>query len=179
MTPVAAVKLLAMLAMLGVAVFTDLRERRIPNKVTLSGAVAALLLSALEIGGIPTGALLGLGVALAVSFPAFALGALGAGDAKLLAAVGAFVGGSGLFAVLIYSGFAGGLLGLASAIRRGVIIPVLLETKNLAIWMVTFGHKGARRTIQDPEARTVPYGVAIAVGAVLAWIYPIPLGGAA
>ena len=179
MSALVAVKLLAMLAMLGAAVFTDLRERRIPNKVTVAGAAAAIALSALDVGGLPTGALLGFGIALAVSFPAFALGALGAGDAKLLAAVGAFVGGGGLFAVFIYSGFAGGLLGLASAIRRGVIIPVLLETKNLVLWIVTFGHKGARRTIQDPGARTIPYGVAIAVGAVLAWVYPIPLGGAA
>lgn len=178
MSTLVALKLPAMLVMLGVAVFTDLRERRIPNKVTATGAVVALGIAAVEVGGLPTASLLGLVIALAVSFPAFALGALGAGDAKLLAAVGAFMGTGGLIAALLYGGVAGGLLGLASAVRRGVIIPVFIEAKNLFLYMVTLGRHGARRTIQDPGARTIPYGVAIAAGAVMAWFVPLSTGGA-
>ena len=179
MPTILAIKFLAMLAMLSVATVTDLRERRIPNSVTVPGAAAAILLAAVDLGEVPAGALLGLGAALAVGFPAFALGAFGAGDAKLLAAVGAFVGVGGLVSVVLYSGVAGGLLGIVSAIRRGVIVPVLLEAGSLMVWIVTFGRMGTRRTLRDPEAQTIPYGVAIAAGAILAWLYPIPVGGVA
>ena len=177
MSTLVTVKLLAMLAMLGAAAVTDLRERRIPNRVTVIGAGTAIVLSAAEMGGLPTTSLLGLAVALCIAFPFFALGALGAGDAKLFAAVGAFVGVGGLLSVFLYSGIAGGIIGIVSAIRRGVIVPVLLEARNVVVYTVTLGRHGARRTIEDAEAETIPYGVAIAAGAVLAWIAPISLAG--
>ena len=178
MSTLVALKLLAMLAMVGAAAVTDLRERRIPNRVTVFGAGAGIALSAAEVGGFPSSALLGMGVALAATFPLFALGALGAGDAKLAAAVGTFLGVQGLFALLIYTGVAGGLMGIASAVRRGVIIPVLIETKNVMVYAATLGRHGALRTIEDANAQTIPYGVAIAVGAVLAWFLPFTLSGA-
>lgn len=177
MSSLVTLKLLAMLAMLGSAAVTDVRERRIPNGVILFGAGTAVALSALEAGGLPASSLLGLVVALAITFPVFALGALGAGDAKLLAAVGAFMGVGGLLPVLLYTGIAGGILGLASAIRRGVILPILIEAKNLGLYLLTLGRHGARRTFEDPNAVTIPYGVAIAAGAAAAWFFPISLGG--
>jgi len=177
MSTLVTLKLLAMLAMLGTAAVTDLRERRIPNRVTLFGAGAAIALSAAETGGVPTASLLGMVVALVVTFPLFALGALGAGDAKLAAAVGAFLGLQGLLPAALFAGIAGGLLGLYWSIRRGVIIPVLLETGNRLVYIATLGRRGAKVTIQDPEARTIPYGVAIAAGAVLAWFFPLFPGG--
>lgn len=177
MSTLVTLKLLAMLATVGTAAVTDLRERRIPNRVTTIGAGTAIVLSAAETGGLPTTALLGLGVALLVTFPLFAFGALGAGDAKLAAAVGAFLGVEGLLSAAIFGGLAGGLLGLFWSIRRGVIIPVLIETGHRLVYLATFGRRGARVTIQDADARTIPYGVAIAAGAVLAWFFPLTLAG--
>ena len=87
---------LALLMLLTVAVLTDLRERRIPNKVTVPGLLAGLVIGAVLEGGFPQVALGGASLALLVSFPLVALGGLGAGDAKLLTAVGAFVGPGGL-----------------------------------------------------------------------------------
>lgn len=179
MPALATLRLMAMLAVVGTAAVTDLRTRRIPNRVTGLGVATAVVLAAAETRGFPAGALAGLGVALAATFPLFALGALGAGDAKLAAAVGAFVGVEGLFAVVVYAGLAGGLLGLASASRRGVILPVLLETRNTLTYALTLGRRGTRRTIEDPNAQTIPYGVAIAAGAVLSWFFPIHLTGSA
>jgi len=178
MSTLVTMKLLALLAMVGAAAVTDLRERRIPNRVTALGAGAAVALSVAETGGFPSASLLGMGVALLVTFPLFAFGALGAGDAKLAAAVGAFLGVGGLFALLVYTGVAGGLMGIVSAVRRGVIIPVLMETRNVMVYAVTFGRHGARKTIEDANAQTIPYGVAIAVGAVAAWFFPISVTGA-
>ena len=179
MDPLTTLQLLALLVMLGLAVVSDLRDRRIPNRVTVWGAACGLVLAALAVGGVPSSSLLGMGVALGISFPAFALGVLGAGDAKLLAAVAAFVGLGALPSVLLYGGLAGGVLGLASSIQRGTVIPVLMNLPGTFVYVVTFGRRGAGQTIEDPNARTIPYGVAIAAGAVAAWFAPLSFGGAA
>ena len=170
------VKFLALLAMLATAVFTDIRERRIPNELTVVGAAVAIALSCVQVMGLPVSNLLGMIVGLALAIPFFALGALGAGDAKLLSAVGAFVGVGALLPVLLYSAIAGGVIAVAVAVRRGVILPVLLQTRGVLLYAVSMGRLGARQTIEDPNATTIPYGVAIAAGTVMAWFFPISLG---
>jgi prepilin peptidase CpaA len=177
MSPLLTLKFLALLAMVGIAVFTDLRERRIPNWLTISGAATAVTLSAVEVGGFPTASVVGLVVALGLILPFFALGAFGAGDAKLLAAVGAFLGAAGLPSVVAYGAIAGGIIGLVMSTRRGVILPVLIQTKGVFLYLVTLGRRGRRRTIHDADAQTIPYGVAIAAGAVAAWFFPLSLFG--
>ena len=134
--------------------------------------------TAVEVGGFPSLAVLGALLGLALGFPFFALGALGAGDAKLFAAVGAFVGPGGLLPVVLYGGLAGGVLAVGSSIRRGVILPLLLETKNLLVYLITLGRSGERRTLDSSGAHTVPYGVAIAVGTVAALVFPLSLAAA-
>jgi len=163
--------------LLAIAVTTDLRARRIPNWLTVGGTVLALGIGAVQVGGVPTQALVGLGVALCLGFPLFALRGIGAGDAKLLAMVGAFVGPGVLLSVVLYAGIAGGILAAFSAIRRGVILPVLIGSKELALHLVTFGRLGSRRSLDMPGAHTVPYGVAIAAGTVAAWFFPVLLAG--
>ena len=171
-------KLAALLGLLGVAVFTDLRARRIPNWLTVTGVLGGLTFASLEVGGFPGAAVVGVLLALAVAFPLFAMGGLGAGDAKLLAAVAAFVGPAGLLSVALYGGVAGGVLAIVSTIRRGVILPVLLGTQNLIVYVLTLGRHGERSVLDAPGAHTVPYGVAIAAGAVVGWFFPLQLGGA-
>jgi prepilin peptidase CpaA len=162
---------------LGAAVFWDLRNRRIPNSVTITGLILALFMS-LILKDLPiTAALSGAGLALILSFPLFALGGIGAGDAKLFTAVGAFVGPMGVLAVIIYGGLVGGALALADAARRGVVIPLLWNTKNMAVHLLTLGRHGERVTLATPGAQTLPYGVAIAIGGLAAWFLPLP-GGA-
>ena len=75
------------------AAVRDIRTRRIPNWLTVSGVVAGMALNAFlfETPGL-LDALKGLGFALLIYFPLFAIRAVGAGDAKLMAAVGAIVG---------------------------------------------------------------------------------------
>ena len=82
----------AFVAILVAAAVLDLRTGRIPNKLTLGGLVAGLLLRAF--GGIEPLAhgVLGAGLALLIALPFFAVRALGGGDAKLLIVVGAFMG---------------------------------------------------------------------------------------
>lgn len=171
-------KLLALLILLAIAVFTDLRERRIPNWLTVSGMLAGIALTSLEVGGVPTTALLGALLAFVLAFPLFALGGVGAGDVKLLVAVTAFTGPGGLLPMIIYGGIAGGVLALVSAVRRGVVLPVVMSSCGLLLHLITLGRHGERPTLATPGAHAVPYGVAIAAGAVATWFFPISIGGA-
>ena len=76
-----------------VAAIWDIRTRRIPNWLTLSGVVLGVALNTFlfEINGLWF-SLKGLGVAFGVYFVLYLLRAMGAGDVKLMAAVGAAAG---------------------------------------------------------------------------------------
>lgn len=153
---------------LSLAVVYDLRERRIPNALTLGGTCAALALRVVIDPTLIAAGLTGAGLGLVVALALYASGVWGAGDGKLLVAVGAFVGPQGLLIALLGAGVTGGVMALAVSWRRGVLIPVLLNVKSLSLWCLTFGRAGARG---EPAAAavTVPYGPAIAAGAALAW----------
>src|SRR5690606_11406589 len=166
----------AFLLLVAAAAWLDVRAGRIPNLLTVGGLAAALALRALPGPGAVLPGLAGAGIALAVGLPLFALRGLGGGDVKLLAAVGAFLGPERLVTALLAGGVAGGVLALAVALRRGVLLPALLGTGNVLAHWVTLGRAGERRTLTSAGAITVPYGVAIAVGAVTGWFLS-PLGG--
>ena len=177
MTVLSVLHLLALVALLSAAVYTDLRERRIPNKVTMAGLLVALVFASFAEGGFPWAALAGAGLALMVSFPLFALGGLGAGDGKFLMAVGAFVGPGGLFSVLLYGGLAGGVLALGRAFSRGTLVPTLLSSVRMMTYFLSLGRYGERQRLGSSGADAIPYGVAIAAGALATWFIPFSIGG--
>ncbi|HEX8276627.1 MAG TPA: prepilin peptidase [Longimicrobiaceae bacterium] len=150
-----------------IAAASDLRTRRIPNLLTVGGFVLALALRAPLGGSALADGFLGAGAALLLGVPLFAMRALGGGDVKLLAAVGAFAGWSGLLPTLAAIGIMGGVLGLVEAVRRGVLRQVLANTGRLALSLATFARYGVRTDLRSPAAITVPYGVAIAAGAIV------------
>jgi len=177
MTLLSAVQFSLLLGILSGAVVTDLRERRIPNRLTMMGLLAGIITGALAEGGFPTAALGGAGLALLVAFPLVALGGLGAGDAKLLTAVGAFVGPGGLLSVLVYGGLAGGVLAIANSVRRGAFLGVLVNMKNLLVNWATMGRRGQKISLNSPGAQSIPYALAIAAGAAVTWFFPFSVGG--
>lgn len=152
---------IAVLALgLGAAVFTDVRSRRIPNWLT--GAIAGAAFGLAFGGGpvTPVRALLGLVVGLALMLPGHIIGATGAGDVKLMAAVGAVVGPEVIFRAFLYSAVAGGVLAIVVALRRGRLGTTLKATTNLVTQPVH-----AKRAIEASDrANRFAYGPAIAVG---------------
>src|SRR6476469_961813 len=99
------------------ACISDLRTRRIPNVLTLSAIAGALLFHALTGGVSAAGwSLAGCVVGAALFFPMFALRGMGAGDVKLLAAVGAWLGPSQVVLVALAASVAGGLIAIAVAL---------------------------------------------------------------
>ena len=152
---------IAVLALgLGAAVFTDVRTRRIPNWLT--GAIVGAAFGLAFGGGpvTPLRALLGLVVGLALMLPGHIIGATGAGDVKLMAAVGAVVGPDVIFRAFLYSAVAGGVLAVVVALRRGRLGTTLQATTNLVTQPVH-----AKRAIEASDrANRFAYGPAIAVG---------------
>lgn len=152
------------------ATWLDISQQRIPNWLTVGGVVSALALRGFmgyeALGAGLLGGVLGLSLGLAL----FAIGAMGAGDGKLLATVGSCLGFGSFVQALPLIGLAGGLLALFETVRTGTLIPTLLRFRELALHMVSFGRVGERRTLAMPGAVTVSYGVAIAAGVVWAWV---------
>jgi prepilin peptidase CpaA len=161
----------AFVAILAIAACLDVRTGRIPNVLTLGGLISGLLLQAFAgIDALAHG-VLGAGLALLVALPFFAARALGGGDAKLLVVVGAFMGEGRLVGALLLIAVLGGVIAIIEAVRRGVIVPVVLNSVDMMKRWATFGHKGTQRSLSSPGAVSIPYGVAIALGAIVWWFW--------
>lgn len=160
-----------MLVLLGLAVFTDLTTRRIPNALTAGGLLLALGLRALPGDpGLVDGLLAGV-VALGFALPFFLLGGLGGGDVKLMTMTGAFLGLDALPIAGLMMGGVGAGMALVAILRRG---KTRVAARNLFNFFATFGRssftgwKGsggeAVLHMKTPGAITLPYAVAIAAG---------------
>jgi len=158
------------------ALVWDLVRRRIPNALVIAGLVLGAGVRFLVSDASLIQGLTGAGLALALTFPLFALRAMGGGDVKLFTVAGMFLGPMGFFLALLVSAVAGGAIGLLAALRSGVILPVLLRTKDLGVNALTLGRKGERMTLESPTAITVPYGAAIAIGTLAVWFLYSPGG---
>jgi len=102
------------------AAIWDVRTRRIPNWLTLSGVVLGVALNTFlfEINGLWF-SLKGLGVAFGVYFVLYLLHAMGAGDVKLMAAVGAAAGPGNWLGILVLTSVAGAVAGLLLVAFKG------------------------------------------------------------
>ena len=166
----------AIVAVATTAAWFDVRERRIPNALTVSALGIALLARAF--GGFPDlgAGLVGAGICLLLALPLFLAGGLGGGDVKLLTAFGAFLGPGRLLVGFVVMALVGGAMALIQMVRKRVVQRTLW---NLYVLFKTLG-KGtftgwkkegseAWLTVDTPGAVTVPYGVAISAGALYAW----------
>jgi prepilin peptidase CpaA len=158
------VPFLALAAGLAAAVVTDVRTRRIPNWLT--GAIAGAGFGLAFGGGsvTPWQAALGVALGLVLMLPGHVIGATGAGDVKLMAAVGAFLGPGLVFRAFLYSALAGGVLAIAVAMRRGMFADTILGTTQLVT-----SPSATRAAIVSPgRGNRFAYGPAIAVGTLVA-----------
>jgi prepilin peptidase CpaA len=160
-----------LVVMLVGATWTDVTARRIPNWLTVSGIVAGLGVRAwMGLSPLASGAL-GLVVAALLGLPFFATGVLGGGDAKLLIAVGAFMGPADILPAALVIAVVGGMVAVMEAARRGVLAPTLASCGLLIVSWVTLGRRGQTpaRSLAAGERLAVPYGVAITAGSLLWW----------
>jgi prepilin peptidase CpaA len=156
-------------AFLCAAAWYDVTTRRIPNQLTLVGLAAAFVLRAPLGWEASVRGLEGFAVALAVALFFYALGAVGGGDAKLLAVVGAFLGVDALPGALAYIVLLGAALALIMMARRGLLFLLVLNTLDLFRTRRMVARDGGVRVMDSPGALTIPYAVPIAVGALSWW----------
>jgi prepilin peptidase CpaA len=157
------------LAIAVVACVTDLRSRRIPNLLTFGSAAAALAFHAATGGvwGFAT-ACAGWAVGVAFFLLPFALGGMGGGDIKLVAALGAWMGPVAALWLGLYTGIAGGVLAIAVSISRGYLRQAL---SNIWLLLTHWRVSGLRPldevSLEGSRGPRLAYAVPIFTGTVL------------
>lgn len=163
------------------AAYSDIRWRKIPNAVVLAALVLGLAAN-LWLRGLP-GLLLAFGGLLLASliyFPLYLLKGIGAGDVKLMAALGMILGpGPWLWLFLfssLFSATAGVLLAATKGRLREVVGNTGLLIQELAAFRVPH-RKHEQLHLHHEKAIRMPHGVAVAVGtALLVWVMASGVG---
>lgn len=152
-----------------VCMVTDLLRRRIPNVVTFPAAAIGLVLG-LGLGDWKSFLLSagGLAVGFALMILPYYVGGMGAGDVKLMAALGALMGLAAIVQIFLYTAIIGGVIAVISALSRGTLKRAFRNifdwTTSLVLQRVGGVRGGLKGTQLAHTAGMIPYGVAIALG---------------
>lgn len=167
--PPVIVQVLLLLVVIPAALF-DYRQRRVPNWITFSGVAIAIALNFFlyETPGLFM-SLKGLGLALLIYFPLFAIRGMGAGDVKLMGAIGAAVGWQNWLGVLVLTSVFGGVAAIIIVASRG-----RLRRTFQNIWLIVLSllHRQApyelnpQLDVKSTEGVRLPHAVAIAFGTI-------------
>jgi prepilin peptidase CpaA len=168
-------------ALLIAACITDIRSRRLPNVLVGAFAVSGLAFSAIvtETWAAVGWAVVGMALGFGIWVVSYALGQLGMGDVKLAAAAGAWLGVGGILRASLVAMVVGGVLAVfllarerrvGDALRR---IGLTVSTGSLTV--LKPGADNAAVTVAR-RGRPMPYGVALAIGALVAAWFPGVLG---
>ena len=151
-----------------VAGILDWRYRRIPNWLTVSGAVAGIALNTIlyRWPGLKMAAL-GLALGLALLLPFVLIRSLGAGDWKLAGALGACLGPSQLMSVLIGTILVAGVMALIVVIAKGRLKQTLSNIVHLLAAIFTLRMPAREVTLDDPKSTKIPFGVAMALTVIV------------
>jgi prepilin peptidase CpaA len=164
------VEAVLIIVLLAAAVF-DVRYRRIPNWLTVGGVVLGIAINAVigpPLAGIGF-ALAGLGVAFGIYVLLYALRAMGAGDVKLMAAVGALVGWERWFGIFFITALIGGVMALILVVARGRIKKTLFNLGFILSEMTSLRPAYLAREeldVKNKKALGLPHGAVIAVSTV-------------
>jgi prepilin peptidase CpaA len=151
-----------------VAGAVDFRTRKIPNLITIPGVVAGITLRTAISGWAGTKvAVEGVLLALVLLLPLVLARALGAGDWKLMGAVGAFVGPIIFLFVLFGSILVSGLMALVEMVRTKRVRETFENMLVLLRGFISFGlRRNSEISLDNPKLLKVPFGVAVAVSTV-------------
>jgi prepilin peptidase CpaA len=150
----------------------DWRTRRIPNWLTVPGLCVGIAANAAFGGWHGTArALEGAGLALVLLFPFVLLRALGAGDWKLMGAIGALLGPKPLLSILIIAELVAGAMGATQVIRAHRVTGTLKNIWILVQGFLTFGLRAHPEiSLDNPGLLKLPFGVAVAIASVICYL---------
>ena len=158
-----------------VAAWIDGKQLRVPNWLTFPMVITGLMYSAWEGGwpGLGSG-VLGMFVGLGCLLPLYAVGGMGAGDVKLMAGIGAWLGAATTFAAFCVTVVVGGVMALAMVLYRRSF------KKHYANFLVIFTEwltiRDPRRLSEiagerKPSMLLLPYGIPICIGSIAYFLY--------
>lgn len=148
---------------------SDLRSARIPNWLTYSGVMTALLARLVVLGwhGFQSGTV-GMLIAGVFFFVLFLIGAMGGGDVKLMGCVGAWAGSHQVLSILLAAALAGGLLALVYVLCGQGIRKTFWNIVDLIRFRLSSGIRPHPvLNVGNSGALRVPFGVAIAMGTIV------------
>jgi prepilin peptidase CpaA len=156
------------LALALIAGWTDWRNRRIPNWLTVSGLLAGIVANGVIGGwtGMKT-SILGAALGLLLLLPFVLLRSLGAGDWKLAGALGAIVGWQVLLNLLVWSIFVAGIMAFALVIYKRRLGQTFRNIGRMLASLFSFHMPGPEVSLDNPKALKIPYGVALAFTTLL------------
>jgi len=149
-------------------IYHDVRYRRIPNAFVLATLISGLTLNFI-MGGLQGGLYSAGGCVLAfiLMFMLHVFGAMGAGDVKLFAAVGSVLGAQLVLPTFVVVVLTGGVLALVSVVRSGVFATTMHRVLQILVGLLP-GWQMPKFSVPADRRLTIPYGVAITIGAIIA-----------
>ncbi|WP_116138628.1 A24 family peptidase [Trinickia diaoshuihuensis] len=159
-------------ALVVVAMSYDLHARRIPNWLVATALIAALPIEIVA-NGLPIGPMWWLTGALTgglLFVPGYLIRMLGAGDVKLMAAVGALLGPRGALEAVMAATVAGGVIAFVALLQKRRLRRGVASAMSILITMSaddTPQRERARPAVESAVG-SLPYGIAIAIGSVIA-----------
>ena len=161
------------LIVLAVATFTDLRNRRIPNWPVLPFLLVGIVVSGWLHGWHGVGqSFAGMGLALLINGFAFWMGWTGAGDVKLFAAIGAWIGPVQMFWAIFFTSMAGGFMVLCWVVYSKLIKGLFAGAGKAVIGSKEHGTQSdsdAEPVSSNFLKRKMPYAPAIAIGTLISF----------
>jgi prepilin peptidase CpaA len=164
------VEMVLLLVLLSAAIY-DVRYRRIPNWITVSGVVIGLAMNWI-IGPPDAGilfALEGLGAAFGFYLILYLLRAMGAGDVKLMAAVGALVGPTRWFGIFLVTAIIGGIMAMVLIVMRRRTMKTFWNI-GFILSEMRFGRAGytgkEELDVRSGKSMGLPHGAIIAIGCI-------------
>lgn len=162
------IKLLLLAPLAVLVIYYDVRYRRIPNRLVLGMLLGGLVINTSFGGYIGAfSSLQGLGLAFAPMFLMHIFGAMGAGDVKLFAAVGAVLGVSLVPWTFVLVVMLGAVLAVYTMLRSNTVFSTLQGVLRIIVGTLP-GWEMPRFAMPPDRRHTIPYGVAIMLGSVIA-----------
>ena len=156
-------------ALVTIAAVYDMRFRRIPNWLVLAGIICGISYHCFVSGFSGLGqSMAGLGLGFILYFPLYLLRARGAGDVKLLAAVGAITGPGNCFWIFLLTAVFGGVIAMVILLIRGRVQKTLFNVSWIIRDMLRFRapHQSSEELdVNSNKGMRLPHGALIFVGA--------------
>lgn len=147
--------------------YYDVRYRRIPNAFVLAALAGGVAINAIG-AGLPgiAASFGGCALGFILMFMLHIFGAMGAGDVKLFAAIGAVIGADLVVPTFVVVILTGGLLAVVSIIRAGLWVTTMHRVLQILVGMLP-GWQMPKFAVPADRKHTIPYGVAITMGSIL------------